>query len=113
MKLELDNGSLTYQPTCVMYKGKRYDAPVFLTTLLAMDYITKLLKTKQNMKKYTLEVIMNVSQKLKEYEVIADYFEWSNSGCYVFYTSNEHRNKIISSYPISRTIIKQIEDVND
>jgi ferric iron reductase protein FhuF len=65
------------------------------------------------MKKYTLEVIMNVSQKLKEYEVIADYFEWSNSGCYVFYTSNEHRNKIISSYPISRTIIKQIEDVND
>lgn len=48
MKLELDNGSLTYQPTCVMYKGKRYDAPVFLKTLLAMDYITKLLKTKQN-----------------------------------------------------------------
>jgi len=65
------------------------------------------------MKKYTLEVIMNVSQKLKEYEVIADYFEWSNSGCYVFYTSNEHRNKIISAYPVSRTIIKQIEDVND
>ena len=64
------------------------------------------------MKKYTLEVIMNVSQKLKEYEVIADYFEWSN-GCYIFYTSNEHRNKIISTYPISRTIIKQIEDVKD
>ena len=113
MKLELDNGSLTYQPKCVMYKGKRYDAPVFLTTLLAMDYITKLLKTKQNMKKYTLEVIMNVSQKLKEYEVIADYFEWSNSGCYVFYTSNEHRNTIVSTYPISRTIINKIEDVND
>ena len=65
------------------------------------------------MKKYTLEVIMNVSQKLKTYEVIADYFDWSNSGCYVFYTRCEHRNKIISSYPISRTIIKQIEDVND
>ena len=65
------------------------------------------------MKKYTLEVIMNVSQKLKEYEVIADYFEWSESGCYVFYTWGEHRNKIISSYPISRTIIKQIEAVND
>ena len=64
------------------------------------------------MKKYTLEVIMNVSQKLKEYEVIADYFEWSN-GCYIFYTSNDHRNKIISTYPISRTIIKQIEDVKD
>ena len=65
------------------------------------------------MKKYTLEVIMNVSQKLKTYEVIADYFEWSNSGCYVFYTRCEHRNTIVSSYPVSRTIIKQIEDVND
>ena len=65
------------------------------------------------MKKYTLEVIMNVSQKLKEYEVIADYFEWSNSGCYIFYTSNEHRNTIVSTYPISRTIINKIEDVND
>ena len=65
------------------------------------------------MKKYTLEVIMNVSQKLKEYEVIADFYEWSESGCYVFFNEGEHRNKIISSYPISRTIIKQIEDVND
>lgn len=43
--LEIDNGSLTYKPTCVMYKGKRYDAPVFLTTLLSMDYIVKLLGT--------------------------------------------------------------------
>ena len=47
MTLELDNGNLTYQPTCVIYKGKRYDAPVFLTTLQSMDYITNLLKTKQ------------------------------------------------------------------
>ena len=61
------------------------------------------------MKKYTLEVIMNVSQKLKTYEVIADFYEWSN-GCYVFYTSNEHRNTIVSSYPISRTIINKIEE---
>ena len=29
------------------------------------------------MKKYTLEVIINVSQKLKTYEVIAYYFDWS------------------------------------
>ena len=65
------------------------------------------------MKKYTLEVIMNVSQKLKEYEVIADYFDWSNSGCYVFYTKDNDKRTIVSSYPISRTIIKQIEDVND
>ena len=42
------------------------------------------------MKKYTLEVIMNVSQKLKTYEVIADYFDWSESGCYVFYTLLNH-----------------------
>ena len=61
------------------------------------------------MKKYTLEVIMNVSQKLKTYEVIADYFDWSESGCYVFYTRCEHRNTIVSTYPISRTIINKIE----
>ena len=65
------------------------------------------------MKKYYLEVIMNVSQKLKEYEVIADYFEWSNSGCYVFYTKDKGKSTIVSSYPISRTIINKIEDVND
>lgn len=45
MQLELDNGSLTYQPTCVIYKGKEYPAPVYLKTLLAMDYIVDLLKT--------------------------------------------------------------------
>ena len=65
------------------------------------------------MKKYYLEVIMNVSQKLKEYEVIADYFEWSNSGCYVFYTKDKGKNTIVSTYPVSRTIINKIEDVND
>ena len=65
------------------------------------------------MKKYTLEVIMNVSQKLKEYEVIADYFEWSESGCYVFYTKDNDKRTIVSTYPISRTIINKIEDVND
>lgn len=45
--LELDTIGLMWQPTCVIYKGKRYDAPVFLTTLQSMDYITNLLKTKQ------------------------------------------------------------------
>ena len=65
------------------------------------------------MKKYTLEVIMNVSQNLKEYEVIADYFDWSNSGCYIFYTKDKGKSTIVSTYPISRTIIKQIEDVKD
>ena len=63
------------------------------------------------MKKYYLEVVEGGF--IRGYEVIADFYEWSNSGCYVFYTKDENRNKIISSYPISRTIIKQIEDVND
>ena len=43
--LTIDNGSLTWQPTCVIYKGKRYEAPVYLTTLQSMDYITHLLKS--------------------------------------------------------------------
>jgi hypothetical protein len=44
-KLELDNGSMVWHPTCVIYKGKTYDAPVYLTTLQSMDYITNLLKS--------------------------------------------------------------------
>ena len=43
--LELDNGNLIWQPTKVIYKGKEYPAPVFLTTLLSMDYIANLLKS--------------------------------------------------------------------
>jgi hypothetical protein len=43
--LELDNGQLVWQPTCVIYKGKRYAAPVYLTTLQSMDLITDLLRT--------------------------------------------------------------------
>ena len=63
------------------------------------------------MKKYYLEVVEGGF--IRGYEVIADFYEWSNSGCYTFYIRDENRNKIISSYPVSRTIIKQIEDVND
>jgi hypothetical protein len=44
-KLELDNGQLVWQPTCVIYKGKRYDVPVYITTLQSMDLITDLLRT--------------------------------------------------------------------
>lgn len=65
------------------------------------------------MKKYHLEVIMNVSQKLKGYEVIAEYFDWSESGCYIFYTRDKGKSTIVGTYPISRTIIQKIEDVND
>lgn len=44
MRLELNSKQLVWQPECVIYKGKRYDAPVYLTTLLAMDVIIKVLK---------------------------------------------------------------------
>lgn len=47
MHLELDTIGLTWQPTCVIYKGKRYDAPVYLTTLQSMDLIVSMLKQKQ------------------------------------------------------------------
>jgi len=45
LKLYPDTIGLTYTPTKVIYKGKRYDAPVFLTTLQSWDYIVNLLKT--------------------------------------------------------------------
>ena len=43
--LELDNGRLCYRPTCVIYKGKRFEVPVFLTTLQSWDLIANLLRT--------------------------------------------------------------------
>ena len=43
--LELDNGQLVWQPTCVIYKGKQFDAPVFLTTLQSWDLIAGWLGT--------------------------------------------------------------------
>ena len=45
LKLYPDTIGLTYRPTHVIYKGKRYDAPVFLTTLQSVDYIVSLLKS--------------------------------------------------------------------
>ena len=44
-KLELDNGNLVWQPKCVIYKGKEYPAPVYMSTLQSMDYIVSLLKS--------------------------------------------------------------------
>lgn len=43
--LELDNGSLTYQPTCVIYNGKEFKAPIDMIVLMSYDYIYQLLKT--------------------------------------------------------------------
>ena len=67
------------------------------------------------MKKYYLKVFTNAQTTPWTYEVIADYFEWSQSGCYVFYLQDSESRKttIVSTYPISRTIIEKIEDVND
>ncbi len=43
--LELDNGKLCYTPTKVIYKGKEFTAPVFLTTLQSWDLLVSVLKT--------------------------------------------------------------------
>lgn len=66
------------------------------------------------MKKYYLQVFTNAQTTPWTYEVLADVFEWSNSGCYIFYKKDIKGNhQIVSTYPISRTIINKIEDVND
>jgi len=44
-RLELDKGRLCYTPTKVIYKGKQFDAPVFLTTLQSWDYIRSILRS--------------------------------------------------------------------
>ena len=44
-KLELDNGSLVWHPTKVIYKGKEFPAPVYLTTLQSWDLIASLLRS--------------------------------------------------------------------
>lgn len=65
------------------------------------------------MKKYTLEVLTNGEQTIKTYEVYANWVEWG-SGCYVFYQRDEEKHqRMVSLYPIQRTIIKQIEDVDN
>ena len=67
------------------------------------------------MKKYTLVVFTNAQATPWTYEVIANYFEWSSSGCYLFYTQDKvtGRNQLTCAYPINRTIIKEIQDAND
>jgi hypothetical protein len=44
-RLQNDTIGLTYRPTKVIYKGKEFTAPVFLTTLQSWDYIGNLLRT--------------------------------------------------------------------
>jgi hypothetical protein len=44
-RLQNDTIGLTYRPTKVIYKGKEFTAPVFLTTLQSWDLIANILIT--------------------------------------------------------------------
>lgn len=63
------------------------------------------------MKRYHLEVITGNSFGV-DYEVEADTYDYSGSGCYVFYIRDDKRNlEVVASYPINRTIITKIEEI--
>ena len=63
------------------------------------------------MKRYHLEVITG-SDFGVDYEVEADTYDYSGSGCYVFYIRDDKRNlEVVASYPINRTIITKIEEI--
>jgi len=63
------------------------------------------------MKRYHLEVITGNTFAV-DYEVEADTYDYSGSGCYVFYIRDDKRNlEVVASYPINRTIITKIEEI--
>jgi hypothetical protein len=63
------------------------------------------------MKRYHLEVITGGDFGV-DYEVEADAYDYSGSGCYVFYIRNDKGHlKTVASYPINRTIITKIEEI--
>lgn len=43
--IEIDNGSLCWQPTSVIYKGKEFKTPIDIIILMSYDYILELLKS--------------------------------------------------------------------
>jgi hypothetical protein len=43
--IELDTIGLSYQPEKVVYKGKKFSAPVDISVLMSWDYMIHLLKT--------------------------------------------------------------------
>lgn len=65
------------------------------------------------MKRYHLDVITGIDRGIKTYEVEADGYDYSGSGCYTFWIrNNESRwQETIAVFPIHRTIIKRIEEV--
>ena len=63
------------------------------------------------MKRYHLEVITG-SDFGVDYEVEADTYDYSGSGCYTFYIRpNINSLEVVAAYPINRTIIKRIEEI--
>mgnify|MGYP003346816165 CR=1 FL=1 len=63
------------------------------------------------MKIFHIQVITGygnaVDAGLTSFTVEAEYFEYSNSGCYRFYNANGYT---VAAYPINRTIITKIKE---
>lgn len=63
------------------------------------------------MKRYYLEVITGNNFGV-DYEVEADTYHSRFIGCYTFYIRDDRNNlEVVASYPISRTIIRRIEEL--
>jgi hypothetical protein len=64
------------------------------------------------MKTYTLELYSG--NRTIEYTIIADSYEPSIGGYYVFFTQNEEsrKNNVVASFPICRTVIAKIDNQN-
>jgi hypothetical protein len=64
------------------------------------------------MKTYTLELYSG--NRTIEYTIIADSYEPSIGGYYVFFTQNEEsrKNTVVASFPICRTVIAKIDNQN-
>lgn len=63
------------------------------------------------MKRYYLDVIVGGRQATTKYYINADGFDYSN-GCYIFKKDNGTYSPIIvASFPINRTIIKEIQEI--
>ena len=69
------------------------------------------------MNKYTLKVLTGGGFTL-DFEVIADYFHSTkynstSSGCYSFYKGEYSDTKLVCSYPIDKTIIIEVEEIEN
>ena len=64
------------------------------------------------MKRYNLDVIVGGKKRITNYYVDAEFFDY-DGGCYVFKIEQKgfYMNTIVASFPINRTIIKEIQDI--